>query len=520
MKNPTNKPNTVPLAHLNPLHYPDLGRSAFLLLSRLVVLSKDGTQNCIFNNEQGKELGLSGPTTWRAFKQLEGAGLVSVEYKTTPLGPNSRVVTLNKEKVVRSKPDAVPATPKAEAPVTIAIAAPVLETATPKPATPLYTASAPATESSTTPVTDPLSVLCDQPDDEADAKYFATLCFPKPIWDRINKTDPADPLVQRYARYQARRLVAPNSAQMVCHTNLYHFDFAEPLAAMGYGPIRFGIDPNPTTVVDFSEFAEYMSADNATTEPFHYCRKVFAPWLEKYFRFCIMSEISYYSNRLFAKPEECPRLNMQDIKRFFITNQQGFFPTVMAPIFGTDFVEGAGPEDGHWFCSESLWRSISARYIPRPNQSPVPYLTQCVIRQFIDAIADPPMYGDAYRVFEQQFMNFVKCQRWSDMARLALQKDEVLTEHYYPLPLSDLLETYGTRIMFRPSYPMFLMRKTVMTYHVSGLFEWYAEPCLENHYKLLKMAATDPDVKAQWDAFKAFYCHDYPFLNKLEAANV
>ena len=203
MKNPTNKPNTVPLAHLNPLHYPDLGRSAFLLLSRLVVLSKDGTQNCIFNNEQGKELGLSGPTTWRAFKQLEGAGLVSVEYKTTPLGPNSRVVTLNKEKVVRSKPDAVPATPKAEAPVTIAIAAPVLETATPKPATPLYTASAPATESSTTPVTDPLSVLCDQPDDEADAKYFATLCFPKPIWDRINKTDPATLLTRWYSVMRA-----------------------------------------------------------------------------------------------------------------------------------------------------------------------------------------------------------------------------------------------------------------------------------------------------------------------------
>ena len=130
------------------------------------------------------------------------------------------------------------------------------------------------------------------------------------------------------------------------------------------------------------------------------------------------------------------------------------------------------------------------------------------------------MYGEAYKVFEQQFMSFVKCQRWSDKARLALQKNELLTEHYYPLPLSDLLETYGTRIMFRPSYPMFLMRKTVMTYHVSGLFEWYAEPCLENHYKLLKMAATDPDVKAQWDAFKAFYCHDYPFLNKLEAANV
>ncbi len=511
------KPVSVALARLNPLDYPTLSTSAFKILCRLVVLTKKGAQTCIFNNDQTDALGISERTATRVFKQLSDHGFIQVEYKTSPLGPNSRFVTLNTARVKCDEADTPAAAPKADAADT-SVSANAANTAA--PATTLYTASTPVIAPAATVIATPQSLLCNQPSDEEDAKYFAPRCFSTEVWSKLIETDPSDPLVRRYARYQARRLIVPNTAQMLCHTNLYHFDFAEPLAAMGYGPIRFGADPNPTTEVDFSEFAEYMSGANATAEPLRYCRKVFAPWLEKYFRFCIMSEISYYSDQLFSKPEECPRLNMQNIKLFFSSHQKGFFPTVMAPIFGLDYVDVDGADKDHWFCSEALWRSISSRYISRPNQSPVPYLTKCVIRQFIDAIADPPMYGAAFIAFEKQFMNFAVGQRWNSDAILALKKDELVTKHYYPLPLNQLLETDSTSIMFRPSYPMFLMRKVYMTYHVAGLFEWYHESCLKHHRQLLEMAATDPDVKMQWDAFKAFHCHDYPFLNKLEAANV
>lgn len=520
MKNPTNKPITVALAHLNPLNYPDLGKSDLKILCRLVVLTKNGTQACIFNNDQLPALSLSDRTATRVFKQLADKGYLQVEYKTTPLGPNSRVVTLNNAKVVYSEQDAAPTTPKAEAPVTIAIAAPVLETVTPKPVAPLYTASIPANDAPATVVTDAQSLLCDKPGDEDDAKFFATRCFTEDVWQKIINTDPNDPLVRRYARYQARRLIAPNSAQMLCHQELYHFDFTDALAARGFGPIRFG-NSEPTAVVDFTEFAEYMSADNATDKPNYYDTSVFRPWMEKYYRFCIMTEISYYSDQLFSAPETCDRTNLDKIKRFFGQHQQGLFPEVMAPMFGLDYVDARNGDDDYWYCSEGLWRCISAKYIPRANQSPVKYLTSCVIRQFLDAIADEDNYQRSFKAFLYQFSHFACCQRWNNDANLTLHgTGELITKHYYPLPLNQLLEIYGVKIRFRVTYPMLLMRKAVMSSSVAGLFDWYIEGNLAHCRDLIKMAATNPDVKAQWDAFKAFYCHDYPFLNKLEAANV
>ncbi len=509
-----NKPFSVALAHLNPLDYVDLNKSAFLILRRLTVLTVNGTQECVFNNDQADELGLSAPTAWRAIKTLETKGFAQVEYKTTPLGPNSRVITLDASKLIvpakTNKPAAAKESPKEAASQQHPAA---------KPAKPLYTAASPQAKTATTATTDPQSLLYDKPGDEEDAKFFASRSFPEDVWQRIINTDPNDPLVRRYARYQARRFIVPNSEQMICHQELYRFDFTDALAAQGFGPIRFG-NSEPTAVVDFTKFADYMSAANATDKLNYYDKPVFDPWMREYYRFCVMTEISYYSDQLFSKPELCDHTNLEKIKRFFGQHQQGLFPVVMAPIFGLDYVDGPEGED-YWYCSEGLWRCISANYIPRANQSPVKYLTSCVIRQFLDAIADQDYFEQSYVAFLNQFARFACWQRWNSDARLTLQrKGELITKHYYPLPLNQLLEVDSVKINFRLTYPMLLMRKAVMSYYVAGLFDWYVEENLAHCRDLIKMAATDPDVKMQWDAFKAFHCHDYPFLNKLEAANV
>lgn len=516
MANKKGKPVSVASAHLNPLDYQGVNASAFLLLSRLMVLTKDGAQDCIYNNDQSeKELGLSSPTTWRAFKQLEAKGLVSLAFETTPLGPNSRIVTLNSAKVKSAASNTLAAAPKADAADT-SVSANAASTA--MPATALYTASVSSAAPVTTAVTAPQSLLCDLPSDEEDAKHFASRRFTEDDWIKIIKTDPADPLVRRYARYQARRFIVPNSAQMICHQELYRFDFADALAAQGIGPIRFG-SSEPTTVVNFTEFAEYMSAANATDKPNYYDTAAFVKWLEKYYQFCVMTEISYYSDQLFSKPELCDNTNLEKIKRFFGQHQQGLFPVVMAPIFGQDYVDGPEGED-YWYCSEGLWRCISAKYTPRVSQSPVKYLTSCVIRQFLECIADQSSYRKSFAAFSRQFERFALCQRWNSDASLALQRDQFVTQHYYPLPLNQLLDIDGVKISFRVTYPLLLLRKAYMSYSAAGLHEWYTERNLAHCRDLIKMAATDPDVKMQWDAFKAFHCHDYPFLNKLEAANV
>lgn len=510
------KPVCVALARLSPLDYPTLSTSAFKILCRLVVLTKKGAQTCIFNNDRSKELGMSGQTTWRSLVKLQEDGLISIAYQTTPLGPNSRVITLNAAKVKCDEADTPADTPKADATAT-STSANAARTA--MPATALYTASAPAVAPVTTAVTDPQSLLRDQPSDEEDAKYFASRRFTEDDWSKIIQTDPADPLVRRYARYQARRFIVPNSAQMICHQELYRFDFADALAAQGIGPIRFG-SSEPTTVVNFTEFAEYMSAANATDKPNYYDTAAFVKWLEKYYQFCVMTEISYYSDQLFSAPETCDHLDLKQINLFFGQHQQGLFPVVMAPLFGFDYVDARNGDDDFWYCSESLWRCISAKYTPRVNQSPVKYLTSCVIRQFLECIADQSAYRKSFAAFSRQFERFALCQRWNSDASLALQRDQFVTQHYYPLPLNQLLDIDGVKIYFRVTYPLLLLRKAYMSYSAAGLHEWYTERNLAHCRDLIKMAATDPDVKMQWDAFKAFHCHDYPFLNKLEAANV
>lgn len=505
------KPVSVALARLNPLAYKELHTSPFQLLCRLVVLTKNGAQTCVYNNDHAAaELGFSPSTTLRSVKRLAECGFVRVKFESTPFGTNSRIISLNAAKLKLSEPAATPIS------VTTLTAA---EANAPKPMAHLYTATAPKAENIASATIPPQSLLNDKPGDEEDAKYFASRRFTEDDWSKIIQTDPADPLVRRYARYQARRFIVPNSAQMICHQELYRFDFADALAAQGIGPIRFG-SSEPTTVVNFTEFAEYMSAANATDKPNYYDTAAFVKWLEKYYQFCVMTEISYYSDQLFSAPETCDHIDLKKINLFFGQHQQGLFPVVMAPLFGFDYVDARNGDDDFWYCSESLWRCISAKYTPRFSQSPVKYLTSCVIRQFLECIADQSAYRKSFAAFSRQFERFALCQRWNSDASLALQRDQFVTQHYYPLPLNQLLDIDGVKISFRVTYPLLLLRKAYMSYSAAGLHEWYTERNLAHCRDLIKMAATDPDVKMQWDAFKAFHCHDYPFLNKLEAANV
>ena len=78
----------------------ELSQGARKLYSRLLVLSKSGTQQCFYENKQAKiELGTEERTTANHFKALKDAGLITTQRGRTAKGVNRRIITVIVEKM-------------------------------------------------------------------------------------------------------------------------------------------------------------------------------------------------------------------------------------------------------------------------------------------------------------------------------------------------------------------------------------------------------------------------------------
>ena len=85
----------APSRNLNPLKFMDFAPSELKLFSRLVVLTKDGTQPCVYTNKQAvTDLKITEATLRDAFKRLQAKGYITAEHTTTAFGANTRVVKL------------------------------------------------------------------------------------------------------------------------------------------------------------------------------------------------------------------------------------------------------------------------------------------------------------------------------------------------------------------------------------------------------------------------------------------
>lgn len=91
---------SVYLHTIGPDKYPEIKGGARTLFCRFLALTKSGTQECTYTNEQAaKEFGMSPRSAERHIKTLKDMSMLNVEKSTNAFGSNVRVITLNRDKL-------------------------------------------------------------------------------------------------------------------------------------------------------------------------------------------------------------------------------------------------------------------------------------------------------------------------------------------------------------------------------------------------------------------------------------
>ena len=326
-----------------------------------------------------------------------------------------------------------------------------------------------------------------------------------------------DPRMVAYNRAALRTYTAPNSQQLPIHCDLYQFDFTEALKKLKLGPVMFCGESEPCHSFDFTSAAEYLSVANVSTQRYHYSESRLSKLFEQFFRFSVLSEICYYSEDMFALPDDkAPRLDEKQLKEFFATKQQGMLLQLLGVTHG--FTSGPYMDaercNVSW-CSKSLWDSISRNMHLYRSKSPLPFLRACVRRQLLHGLKDEDSYKAMLQVFKCEFRHFIQEQLWVKHYSFPATTDANCMQHFYPSAFRRLMSVDGQNMVFRLTYPMLLWRKIGCVREASGLARCENFINNDNAAMLLIESAYNPQVQEQWANFVAAFGKHYPFLAKL-----
>ncbi|MBU3843917.1 MAG: hypothetical protein H9847_03470, partial [Candidatus Anaerobiospirillum pullicola] len=326
-----------------------------------------------------------------------------------------------------------------------------------------------------------------------------------------------DPRMVAYNRAALRTYTAPNSQQLPIHCDLYQFDFTEALKKLKLGPVMFCGESEPCHSFDFTSAAEYLSVANVSTQRYHYSESRLSKLFEQFFRFSVLSEICYYSEDMFALPDDkAPRLDEKQLKEFFATKQQGMLLQLLGVTHG--FTSGPYMDAERCkvsWCSKSLWDSISRNMHLYRSKSPLPFLRACVRRQLLHGLKDEDSYKAMLQVFKCEFRHFIQEQLWVKHYSFPATTDANCMQHFYPSAFRRLMSVDGQNMVFRLTYPMLLWRKIGCVREASGLARCENFINNDNAAMLLIESAYNPQVQEQWANFVAAFGKHYPFLAKL-----
>ena len=326
-----------------------------------------------------------------------------------------------------------------------------------------------------------------------------------------------DPRMVAYNRAALRTYTAPNSQQLPIHCDLYQFDFTEALKKLKLGPVMFCGESEPCHSFDFTSAADYLSVANVSTQRYHYSESSLNGLFEQFFRFSVLSEICYYSEDMFALPDDkAPRLDEKQLKEFFATKQQGMLLQLLGVTHG--FTSGPYTDAERCkvtWCSKSLWNSISRNMHLYRSKSPLPFLRACVRRQLLHGLEDEDSYKAMLQVFKSEFRHFIQEQLWVKHYSFLATTDANCMQHFYPAAFRRLMSVDGQNMVFRLTYPMLLWRKIGCVREASGLTRCENFINNDNAAMLLMESAYNPQVQEQWANFVAAFGKHYPFLTKL-----
>ena len=560
------KEQKAPSRNLNPLKFMDFAPSELKLFSRLVVLTKDGTQPCVYTNKQAvTDLKITEATLRDAFKRLQAKGYITAEHTTTAFGANTRVVKLTQTGLDRLLSAGEVQRPEGDSnPVTNPTTNPAI-TPTNNPTT--NPTNTPTSTPTNTPTNPPLENGLNMPLNEASRSMTVRVRSMinefeqrshSPSNSSLSSSGPSgsDQLANEQET-QAQEGQAQGKQEQVAQTaqagkaqgwsssdkeGTTRFDFADKLKSLGLEVSV--IDGKPSDLrYDFTWLQERLSS-NAKHDYKGVCQFAMKDgaagipyeWIHRFAEFVIVNEMANHSDQLFKTPESCDKYNKELVTEFFARNQSGILFTVIGSRWGAEwgpyFTEVDSVDefsgqiehdiyDVYWAGKEFVKQALY-NFNLGDRSNPVKYLTRAVLYEVRNILRDPAAYQKAVKAVASEFFFNCRAQRWINSLHYG---GEEYLRCYYPVSDYDMHRMLyeparGQKIKMRFTYPYMLVRKWFTVFRASGYEDGGGDWSDDKSRKLLYAIGHDAFNRTQWEECVKVFGAEYPFLTKLEYENV
>lgn len=556
----------APSRNLNPLKFMDFAPSELKLFSRLVVLTKDGTQPCVYTNKQAvTDLKITEATLRDAFKRLQAKGYITAEHTTTAFGANTRVVKLTQTGLDRLLSAGEVQRPEGDSdPVTNPTTNPAI-TPTNNPTT--NPTNTPTSTPTNTPTNPPLENGLNMPLNEASRSMTVRVRSMinefeqrshSPSNSSLSSSGPSgsDQLANEQEA-QAQEGQAHGKQEQVAQTaqagqaqdwsssdkeGTTRFDFADKLKSLGLevsvingkpSDLRYdftGLQGRLSSNAkhDYKGVCQFAMKEGAIGIPYE--------WIHRFAEFVIVNEMANHSDQLFKAPESCDKYNKELVTEFFARNQSGILFTVIGSRWGAEwgpyFTEVDSIDefsgqiehdiyDVYWAGKEFVKQALY-NFNLGDRSNPVKYLTRAVLYEVRNILRDPVAYQKAVKAVASEFFFNCRAQRWINSLHCG---GEEYLRCYYPVSDYDMHRMLyeparGQKIKMRFTYPYMLVRKWFTVFRASGYEDGGGDWSDDKSRKLLYAIGHDEFNRTQWEECVKVFGAEYPFLTKLEYENV
>ena len=571
------KEQKAPSRNLNPLKFMDFAPSELKLFSRLVVLTKDGTQPCVYTNKQAvTDLKITEATLRDAFKRLQAKGYITAEHTTTAFGANTRVVKLTQTGLDRLLSAGEVQRPEGDSdPVTNPTTNPAI-TPTNNPTT--NPTNTPTSTPTNTPTNPPLENGLNMPLNEASRSMTVRVRSMinefeqrshSPSNSSLSSSGPSgsDQLAneQEAQAQEGQASQAQNEQEgqaqgkqeQVAQTaqagqaqdwsssdkeGTTRFDFADKLKSLGLEVSVINGKPSDlrydftwlqgrlssNAKHDYKGVCQFAMKDGAIGIPYE--------WIHRFAEFVIVNEMANHSDQLFKAPESCDKYNKELVTEFFARNQSGILFTVIGSRWGAEwgpyFTEVDSIDefsgqiehdiyDVYWAGKEFVKQALY-NFNLGDRSNPVKYLTRAVLYEVRNILRDPAAYQKAVKAVASEFFFNCRAQRWINSLHCG---GEEYLRCYYPVSDYDMRRMLyeparGQKIKMRFTYPYMLVRKWFTVFRASGYEDGGGDWSDDKSRELLYAIGHDAFNRTQWEECVKVFGAEYPFLTKLEFENV
>ena len=571
----------APSRNLNPLKFMDFAPSELKLFSRLVVLTKDGTQPCVYTNKQAvADLKITEATLRDAFKRLQAKGYITAEHTTTAFGANTRVVKLTQtgldrllsaSEVQRPEGDSDPVTN----PTTNPAITPTNNPTTNPTNTPTSTPTSTPTNTPTNPLLEnglnmplneaPRSMtvrvrsMINEFEQRSHSPSNSSLSSSGPSGsDQLANEQEAQAQEGQASQAQNEQEgQAQGKQEQVAQTaqagqaqdwsssdkeGTTRFDFADKLKSLGLEVSVINGKPSDlrydftwlqgrlssNAKHDYKGVCQFAMKEGAIGIPYE--------WIHRFAEFVIVNEMANHSDQLFKAPESCDKYNKELVTEFFARNQSGILFTVIGSRWGAEwgpyFTEVDSIDefsgqiehdiyDVYWAGKEFVKQALY-NFNLGDRSNPVKYLTRAVLYEVRNILRDPAAYQKAVKAVASEFFFNCRAQRWINSLHCG---GEEYLRCYYPVSDYDMHRMLyeparGQKIKMRFTYPYMLVRKWFTVFRASGYEDGGGDWSDDKSRKLLHAIGHDEFNCTQWEECVKVFGAEYPFLTKLEFENV